>query len=167
MPSPKLNAIQLLTADHRTVEDLFEKFEDTDSVSEQRRIAKAICQELTVHTMIEEEIFYPALRGSADDDLLDEAYVEHDGAKMLVRDLIANDADDEYFKAKVTVLKEQIEHHVKEEEKSRDGLFAQAKKSDLDLDVIGAEMAVRKKELMAQAKNGSLPEPEYATVLSE
>lgn len=166
MPTQQLNAIQLLSADHRTVEGLFEKFEETDSMAEQHKLAQKICQELAVHTMIEEEIFYPALRGNAEEDLLDEAYVEHDGAKMLVRELMTSEPGDEYFKAKVTVLKEQIEHHVKEEEKSRDSLFAQARKAEVDLDELGAEMAARKKELMVQIKAEGLQKPEYATVMA-
>ncbi len=158
------NAISLLVADHRKVADLFEKFEGTSAPAAQAKIVAQICQELTIHTMIEEEILYPALRGKVDEDLLDEAYVEHDGAKSLITQLSDADPAEPYYKAKVSVLSEEIEHHVKEEEKPRDGLFAQAKRSDVDLDALGAQLSERKSALVAMAKAGTLPAPELATV---
>src|SRR4051795_10972747 len=115
----KQDAIQLLTQDHREVEALFEKFEKASRDGTKEKIARQICTELKIHTMIEEEIFYPALRGKIDDDDLDEATVEHDGAKLLINEIEAGGPDDDFYDAKVKVLQEQIEHHVEEEEKSR------------------------------------------------
>lgn len=158
------SALELLSEDHRKVEMLFEKFEKARGADAQQKIVHQICDELTVHTMIEEEIFYPALRGKIEDDLLDEAYVEHDGAKMLLLALREAEPDEEYYKAKVTVLQEQIEHHVKEEEKQRDSMFAQARKADVDLDALGEQMLARKSELMAMADEGTLPPPQMEAV---
>lgn len=158
MPTQKAeDAIKLLTADHRKVEKLFEDFEKAKGAARKEGLVKEICTELKIHTMIEEEIFYPSLRGKIEDDLLDEAVVEHDGAKVIVNDLETSEPDEEFYDAKVKVLQEQIEHHVEEEEKRGDGMFAQAKKSDADLQELGARMAARKAELMGQGKAGGLP----------
>ena len=98
-------------------------------------MVKQICTELSVHATIEEEIFYPACKGQIEDeDLLDESYVEHDGAKVLIAELMDSHADKEFYDAKVTVLSEMIKHHVKEEEKRSEGLFAQARDAGLDVD---------------------------------
>ena len=110
------DAIALLKADHRKVESLFEKFEKATSASTKQKLCHEICTELKIHTTIEEEIFYPALRGRIEDDTLDEAYVEHDGAKVLVNDLESASPDDDFYDAKVTVLSEEVKHHVREEE---------------------------------------------------
>lgn len=158
------SALDLLAEDHRKVEMLFEKFEKARGADAQQKIVHQICDELTVHTMIEEEIFYPALRGQIEDDMLDEAYVEHDGAKMLLLALRAAEPDEDFYKAKVTVLQEQIEHHVKEEEKQRDSMFAQARKADVDLDAVGEQMMMRKTELMKMADEGTLPPPQMEAV---
>jgi len=155
--SNSLDATQLLTADHRTVEKLFEDFEKASGVERKEKIAREICTELKIHTMIEEEIFYPALRGKIEDDDLDEAYVEHDGAKLLINDIEAAEPDEEFYDAKVKVLSEQIEHHVKEEEKQQGNIFQQARATDVDLDALGQQMAARKAELVEQAKAGGLP----------
>ena len=106
--------------------------------------------------MIEEEIFYPAFRGRIEDDTLDEAYVEHDGAKVLINDIEAGSPDDDFYDAKVKVLSEEIKHHVKEEERQSDGMFAQCRKADVDLVELRDRMMARKEELMAQAKAGGL-----------
>jgi hemerythrin superfamily protein len=158
MPNPnaEIDAIKLLSADHRTVEGLFEDFEKAKGASRKEKLAHQICTELKIHTLIEEEIFYPALQGKIDSDILDEAVVEHDGAKALVNDIEEAEPDEEYYDAKVTVLAEQIKHHVREEEQ-RDGMFAQAKKADVDLKELGRQMAARKAELMEQAKAAGLP----------
>lgn len=158
------SALTLLTDDHRKVEMLFEKFEGARGASAQQKIVHQICDELTIHTMIEEEIFYPALRGQIEDDMLDEAYVEHDGAKMLLLALREAEPDEEFYKAKVTVLQEQIEHHVKEEEKQRDSMFAQARKTDVDMDALGEQMMMRKTELLKMADEGTLPPPQMEAV---
>jgi hemerythrin superfamily protein len=160
----KQNAIQLLSADHREVEDLFEQFEKAKDDAKKEKIARQICTELKVHAMIEEEIFYPALRGKISDDDLDEAMVEHDGAKVLINDIEAGGAEADYFEAKVKVLQEQIEHHVKEEERQHDNIFSQARKTDVDLDALGAQMLARKTELMQRAENGGLPPAQPATL---
>jgi hemerythrin superfamily protein len=153
----KLDAIKLLTRDHREVEELFEKFEKASRDGTKEKLARAICTELKVHAMIEEEIFYPALRGKIEDGDLDEAIVEHDGAKVLINDIEAGGPDDDFYDAKVKVLQEQIEHHVKEEEKESGNLFSQARKTDVDLDALGEQMLARKMELMQLAETEGLP----------
>ncbi|HEV2043052.1 MAG TPA: hemerythrin domain-containing protein, partial [Sphingomicrobium sp.] len=135
------DAVALLKQDHRTVEELFAQFEKASGDGRKEKIAKQICLELSVHATIEEEIFYPACEGKVEEELLQEAYVEHDGAKVLIAEIMAGGADDEYYNAKVTVLQEQIEHHVEEEEKRMEGLFAQARKAGLDMDELGVELA--------------------------
>ena len=161
--SPALDAVALLKADHRKVEDLFAKFEAAKGASKKKSLATQICTELTVHTLIEEEIFYPACKGEIEDDLLDEAYVEHDGAKVLIAEIEAAEPDAPFYDAKVKVLSEMIKHHVKEEEQRAEGMFAQAKKAGLDIDALGEEMAARKKALLAQVKADGLPSPETRT----
>ena len=158
------DATHLLAQDHRKVEGLFEKFEKASGVSAKEKLAKEICTELKIHTMLEEEISYPALRGKIEEDDLDEAYVEHDGAKLLVNDIEAADPDEEFYDAKVKVLQEQIEHHVKEEEKMQGNLFQQARASDVDLEALGAQMAARKEELMRMAEAGELPPAQPTTM---
>lgn len=150
------DAIALLKADHRKVEGLFEKFESAGSASKQK-LAMEICNELKIHTIIEEEVFYPALKGKIEEDTWTEAYVEHDGAKVLVNDIVAGSPDDEFYDAKVHVLSEEIKHHVHEEERRQEGMFAQAREAGVDLIGLRDQMLARKKELMAQAKNGGLP----------
>ncbi|KKC24709.1 hemerythrin domain-containing protein [Sphingomonas sp. SRS2] len=151
------DAIALLKADHRTVEELFEKFEKAKDDSAKQKLCHQICVELKIHTMLEEEIFYPALRGKIDDDLLDEAYVEHDGAKVLINDLESSAPDADFYDAKVSVLSEEIEHHVKEEEMPSEGMFAQARAADVDLVAMRDQMLARKEELMVQEEQGGLP----------
>jgi len=160
MPS-KQDAIALLKADHRKVEALFEKYENARS--KKADLAKQICMELTIHTIVEEEIFYPACReGGVDSDMMNEANVEHDSAKMLIAELEAGSPDDEFYDAKVKVLSEEIKHHIKEEEK-RGGIFTEARKADLDFDMLGDQLSARKQELMAEFENG-LPRPVTVTM---
>jgi len=163
MPAKKTqDAIALLTADHRKVEALFEKYESARS--KKADIAKQICMELTIHTLIEEEIFYPACReAGADSDIMNEANVEHDGAKVLIAELENGSPDDEFYDAKVKVLSEEIKHHVKEEEK-RGGVFTEARQAGLDLVALGEKMAARKEELMAQFEEKGLPAPVTLTM---
>lgn len=145
-----LDAVALLKADHREVEGWFEEFENTTSGSKKQKLANNICAALRVHTQIEEEIFYPACReAGVDDDMLDEADIEHDSAKKLIEEIEAGKPGDDHYDARVKVLSEMIKHHVKEEEQ-RDGIFAKAKKADLDLDELGEELKARKDELMKQ-----------------
>jgi hemerythrin superfamily protein len=150
------DAIALLKADHRQVEEWFAEFEKSRSDQKKADLAGRICAALTVHTTIEEEIFYPAfLEATGEEDLHHEAEVEHAGAKNLIAQIEASGPDDDYFDAKVTVLSEMIKHHVKEEEQ-RDGLFAKAKASDLDLVTLGQQLQQRKAEL-EQAGGGKRP----------
>ena len=157
------DAIALLKADHRAVEELFAKFEKA-SGSDKQAIAEKICNELKIHATIEEELFYPALDGKIDDEVLQEAYVEHDGAKVLINDIMAGGDGDDFYDAKVKVLSEEIEHHVEEEEKRGEGMFAQARDTDVDLVALLEPMLARKEELTAQAENGGLPPAELHVV---
>jgi hemerythrin superfamily protein len=146
------DAIALLKADHRQVEAWFTQFEKASGRSKKQQLAQNICAALTVHTTIEEEIFYPAfIEATGDQDTHHEAIVEHAGAKTLIADIQGMSAGDDYFDAKVTVLSEMIKHHVKEEEQPG-GMFAEAKKSDMDLKALGEELRARKEELQSNAK---------------
>lgn len=158
------DAIALLKADHRKVEELFAAFESAKGDGKKKALAEQICMELTVHAKIEEDIFYPACEGAVEEDLLKEAYVEHDGAKVLIAEIEAAGPDDEFYEAKVKVLSEMIEHHVKEEEQRVEGMFAQARKAGLDMDALGERMAEEKAELIATYKTGGLPRPETSTL---
>jgi len=146
-------AIELLTADHRKVEDLFEQYESAKEDEDEGRteIAERICKELTVHAQLEEEIFYPWLKENLDEDdmeMVEEAYVEHASAKDLIAQIEgAGEADAEYD-AKVKVLSEYIKHHVKEEENE---IFVACSDKKEELDELGQEMAARKPELAEEA----------------
>ncbi|WP_448664460.1 hemerythrin domain-containing protein [Sphingomonas sp. CJ20] len=159
MADTKQDAIALLKADHRTVEDLFEAFEKASGDGRKQKIARQICLELTVHAQIEEEIFYPACEGKVDEDLLQEAYVEHDGAKVLIAEIEAGGPSDDFYDAKLSVLSEQIEHHVEEEEKRMEGMFSQARHAGLDMDALGEQLRARKEELVAEYTANGLPKP--------
>nr|WP_229502085.1 hemerythrin domain-containing protein [Telluria cellulosilytica]MDN4042837.1 hemerythrin domain-containing protein [Massilia sp. YIM B02787] len=145
------DAIALLTADHREVAEMFEQFEQLGdrATTSKEKLKDKICKALIAHTTIEEEIFYPAVRAAnveEGEDMVDEAIVEHAAAKDLIKQLQEMQPDDDLYDAKVKVLSEQIEHHVKEEEKE---MFPKAKKAGLDLLALGQEMALRKQELMS------------------
>jgi len=154
-----VDAVALLKADHRTVEDLFERYENTGGKVTKAKLARQICLELCVHATIEEQIFYPAVKQSIEEEIYEEAYVEHDGAKVLIAEILAGSPDDDFYDAKVKVLSEMIKHHVKEEEQ-RDGMFAQAKKGDVDMQELGERLAMRKRELSEQFKREGVPPPE-------
>jgi hemerythrin superfamily protein len=145
------DAIEMLIADHKTVKKLFVNFEvhkDDGDDEDKSAIVKLICNELKVHATLEEEIFYPAVRKAIQDSaLMDEALVEHAGAKDLIAQLEEADPEDDLYDAKVTVLGEQIDHHVKEEEGA---MFPKAKKAKLDTAALGAQMLKRKAALMAE-----------------
>jgi hypothetical protein len=158
------DAIALLKADHRKVEQLFAAFEEAKGAASKEKLAREICTELKIHTMIEEEIFYPAFEGKIEQDLMEEAIVEHDGAKVLINDIEAGGPGEDFYDAKVKVLSEQIEHHVKEEEKPAEGMFAQCRKADVDLVELRDRMLARKEELMARAEAGGLPPAEASAV---
>ncbi|HEX6660356.1 MAG TPA: hemerythrin domain-containing protein [Sphingomicrobium sp.] len=166
MPESKpRDAIALLKEDHRKVEELFEQFEKATGDGRKESLAREICLELSVHTALEEKIFYPACDGKVDEDLLSESYVEHDAAKLLIAEIDSGAGEsDEYFDSKVKVLQEEIEHHVQEEEKRETGLFAQARKADLDMDALGEQLAARKAELTADYKASGIPKPELTTM---
>jgi len=145
------DAIALLKQDHRTVSQLFDEFEKADE-EEQSAIAQRVCQLLTVHAQIEEELLYPAAKecfegDEENEDLVNEAEVEHGSAKELIAKIEGMSSGDDHFTATVTVLGEYIKHHVKEEENE---LFPQLKKSELDLKELGGRLADRKFALMEQ-----------------
>lgn len=145
------DAIALLTQDHAEVKALFAQYKklcksDADS-AEKQAVAMEICSQLTAHATVEEEIFYPATRADGTDDLLDEAEVEHASAKDLIAQIEAMEPDDALYDAKVTVLGEYVDHHVKEEQ---DELFPKVKAMKLDLDGLGAQIKARKEELLAE-----------------
>ena len=154
------DAVSLLKADHRKVEGLFAQYEKAGSAEEKSKLAKQVCKELIVHTKLEEEIFYQACREkNVEGDMLDEAQVEHDGAKVMIAELIAEEPSDEYYDAKVTVLSEYIKHHVGEEEKPRDGIFAKAQKAGVDMNALGQKLQARKQELTGQIDENNLQPP--------
>ncbi|HEY2706825.1 MAG TPA: hemerythrin domain-containing protein [Caulobacteraceae bacterium] len=142
-------AVKLLKQDHRQVEDWFDEYEQLEDNREKLELFNKIALALKVHTQIEEEIFYAEERGEVEDDMLDEAQVEHDGAKSLIAEIEAMKPGDDLYDAKVKVLGEYIKHHVKEEEQPG-GIFAQAKRGDPDLDAMGEQLKARKEELMAE-----------------
>jgi hemerythrin superfamily protein len=150
-PSHEQDAIEMLIADHKHVKGLFiaidKLTDDRGAYDKKADLVKQVCDALTVHTQIEEEIFYPAVRKAIDDGaLMDEALVEHAGAKQLIAQLEAMEPGDDLYDARVTVLREQIEHHVKEEEGE---MFPDAKKAKVDTLALGTLMAKRKSTLMA------------------
>ena len=163
------DAIAMLTEDHNKVKALFKQFEklkEQDNADEEiSDLVAQICAELTIHSTIEEEIFYPAVREAIDDDdLMDEADVEHASAKDLIAELETGSPGDDHYNAKVTVLGEYVVHHVKEEEGE---MFPKARKA-IDAEAIGAELAARKSELMmemgladdeAQGEDAEIPAP--------
>ena len=156
-------AIELLEADHRKVEALFEQYESEKEGDEdtKREIAKKICGELTAHAQLEEELFYPWLRENLDEEdmeMLEEAYVEHAGAKDLIAQLEAANEIDATYDAKVKVLSEYIKHHVKEEEQE---IFPEVASEEEELDELGQEMFARKVELLDEMglEGGDTPPP--------
>ena len=157
------DAIAMLKADHRAVGKLFEDFSAAKGKAKQA-IADKICAELKIHTSIEEEIFYPALKGKIEKDDLNEAYVEHDAAKVMINDILASGPDDEFYDAKVKVIAEEITHHVKEEEEPGTGLFAMARDAAVDLVALGDAMQARKAELAKQEESTGLPEAQLTAL---
>ena len=142
------DALGMLRADHEKVSAMFDRYENLRTDRQKDALAREICFELTVHAQLEEEIFYPALREAIDDeDLLDEALVEHQSAKDLIAQIEEGTPGEELFDAKVKVLGEYIKHHVKEEQGE---MFAEARKSDLDLRELAERMRQRKEELVSE-----------------
>ena len=153
------DAISMLEAEHDKVTDLFGRFDEIKD-SRANKVKEAIvaeaCRELTIHTAIEEQIFYPAMREPiADDDMMNEAAVEHEGAKSLIHDLEGMDASDDMFNAKFIVLSEYVKHHIKEE---RNEMFPRARATDVDMVALGQKMLGRRQELL-KANHDSSPRP--------
>lgn len=141
------DAISLLTEDHQQVKKMFQQFDKLKDGEEDEKeeLARKICAALTAHAAVEEEIFYPAVRAAIDDDdLMDEAEVEHESAKELIAQIKAGSATDDQYDAKVKVLSEQIDHHVKEEQNE---MFPKARKAKIDLQALGEQIEKRKQEL--------------------
>lgn len=160
----KMDAVAMLKADHRKVEDLFEKFEKATAAGQKQKLAEQICMELKIHTILEEEIFYPACEGKVEEDMLEEAYVEHDSAKVLIAQIEDSEPAAEFYDAKVKVLSEEIEHHVKEEEQRIEGMFSQARKAGLDMEALGEQMAQRKAQLLSAYKAGEALPTQMSTM---
>ena len=152
--------IAMLSADHRKVEQLFDAFERATDSRQKSQLAEQICTELSIHTLIEEEIFYPACRGHVEDRVLKEAQVEHDGAKALIIEIMSGSPQDEYFDAKIKVLSDEIKHHVREEETPGSGIFAKAKQGGIAKPDLAKRMAERKQQLTEEAKAGVLGPPQ-------
>jgi hypothetical protein len=149
------DAITLLKNDHREVEALFKDYEDAKGPATKQKIAERIAAALIVHTRIENEHFYPACEGKVDEADLKEAYVEHDAANVLIAEILASSKGDDFAEAKVKVLKEEIEHHVGEEERWLTGIFSQAKRHGVDMDALGATLADAKVRYEAEiARDG-------------
>jgi hypothetical protein len=153
---PGEDAVSLLTADHLKVQDLFKQFEelkdveDGPAMEEKQRIATEVCLELTMHMTLEEEIFYPAVRAMTDeDDLMNESEIEHQGVKALIDELGAMGAEDEMFNARVKVLSDYVDHHIKQEHAET---FRKARDADLDLIALGQQLMSRKRELADSAQ---------------
>ncbi|MHB1332943.1 MAG: hemerythrin domain-containing protein [Sulfuriferula sp.] len=156
-PSKKDDAITLLKEDHKKVKELFKEFEKLEktpaSKNKKSTLVKEICEELTIHAQVEEEIFYPAVRDAIEDqDMMDEAKVEHAGAKELISQLEKMTPEEDLYDAKVTVLSEYIDHHVKEEEGE---MFSSIKKSKLDMTKLGSDMRKRKDQLKLEMKKSA------------
>lgn len=152
--SPKTqDAIAMLRADHKLVSELFDEYEKSRSTPKKKQLVAKICNELSVHAQVEEEIFYPAVKMAIKDkELIPEATVEHATVKDLIAQVEGVEPDGEMFDAKIKVLSEYIKHHVKEEQNE---MFPKAKASSLDMAELGAKMAQRKSELMAQRASRS------------
>jgi hemerythrin superfamily protein len=154
------NPITMLKSDHRKVEGLFNSFESASSPQKKTQLAKQICTELMIHTLLEEEIFYPACKGHMEERLLNEAQVEHDSAKMLIIELQSDSPHDQYYDAKVNILSEEIKHHIAEEERPTSGIFAQAEQANVNTQHLASQLRDRKQELTEKAKAGGLGSPE-------
>jgi len=144
--SSSTDAIALLRADHKRVSELFGQYESTRSAARKKTLVATICQELSIHAQIEEEIFYPAVKAALKDkELVPEAQVEHASLKDLIAQVKDNEPDGEMFDAKIKVMSEYVKHHVKEEQNE---MFVRARKTRLDMAQLGEQLAARKQELM-------------------
>jgi len=155
MPKSKAKAagaLEMLKEDHAKVQKAFKEFEkmDREDTETMKQLVQTVCEDLKVHTTLEEEIFYPAVREAIEDeDIMNEAAVEHETAKMLIDQLENMGPDDPNFHATFTVLGEYVKHHIKEEESE---MFPQAKKADLDFEDLAQRMTGRKRELMGETE---------------
>jgi hypothetical protein len=146
--STKTDALAMLKADHDKVKKMFKEFEKLEESEEKAQLVRQACAELKIHTQLENEIVYPAVRDAIeDDDLMDEALVEHQAAEELISQLEQMEPGDEMYDAKFTVLGEYVNHHIAEEQKE---MFPKAKKADIDLAGLGEQMMARKQELMKE-----------------
>jgi hemerythrin-like domain-containing protein len=153
--SKSAGAIEMLKEDHAKVKKAFKEFESMDRSDTEtcRQVVQTVCEDLKVHTTLEEEIFYPAVREAIEDeDIMNEASVEHETAKMLIEQLENMEPDDPNYYATFTVLGEYVMHHVKEEEGE---MFPQAKKAGVDMDSLGSRMQERKQELVSQGEKAT------------
>jgi hypothetical protein len=155
-------AIAMLKEDHDTVKDLFEKFERTNGSATKAKIVSEALMALKIHAAIEEELFYPAVRQNIEDEegIMDEADEEHHVAKVLIAELENMKGDEEHWDAKFKVLAESVRHHIKEEEGK---MFKQAKKTDIDFDALGSQMAQLKQRLMREG----VPEDAEAKMIAK
>lgn len=160
MTKPYHDAIAKLEADHDRIESLFGKLKKADE-AETKTIGIHVCNLVKIHMLLEEELFYPALRGKpeADEDKLDEGLVEHDSGKVLINDVLADPAQDK-LASKLQVLGEHMEHHHQEEEDRAKGIFEQARKAGIDLVAMLTTMEAREAELRAELKDGDMPAAE-------
>lgn len=163
----KQDAISILTADHAEVKKMFKEFEklkqEDGAEADKAELVGKICEALSIHAQIEEEIFYPAMRDAISEedlDLMDEADVEHAGAKELIAQLEESEPGDDHYDAKVIVLGEQIDHHVKEEEGE---MFSTARKAKLDMEELGMQLMQRKEQLMSEGPSAADKGGESAT----
>jgi hypothetical protein len=153
--SGKADALKMLKEDHQRVKEMFDRFERS-SGSAKERIARTICEELKVHAQLEEDLFYPAVREAIDDeDLMNEAEVEHGSAKDLIAQIEESDPSDDRFDALVKVLGEYIKHHVKEEEGE---MFKEVKRSELDTAELGEQMQEHKRQLVGRMQSSDSQE---------
>jgi hypothetical protein len=155
---PDGHAISILIKDHDRVKELFDRFEKSESTSEKEKIIGEATTELKIHAVIEEEIFYPAVRRQLGKDLMDEADEEHHVARILIAELDGHGWVDDHRNAKFTVLSESVRHHIKEEEGE---ILSKAKGLDIDFEALGQQMLTRKKELQ---KDGIPLDAEHAMV---
>ena len=141
-------AFELLEQDHREVEEWFDEYDELKEDNRKGDLAEKICLALKVHAQIEEEIFYPEAReATKDNDLIDEAVVEHATVKNLIGEIEAMEVGEELYDAKMRVLGEMVKHHIKEEEEE---LFPEIEAAKMDLDAVGKEIAERKEQLMSE-----------------
>jgi hemerythrin superfamily protein len=143
------DALELLAEDHRKVEEMFDEYDEMEGDDNRRgELAEQICNELTVHARLEEEIFYPRAReATKDNELIDEAIVEHGSVKHLIEEIRGMEPGEDLFDARIRVLEEMVKRHIQEEEEE---LFPELTSAGMDTDAVGKELADRKQELMAK-----------------